>query len=52
LTDAGMAVDNRGTTGARENFFATLTCFEGSAGPVDRKKLRTVCHDLVRYSGR
>ena len=56
LTGAGTAVDNPvagwGRLFEREIPLPGATCSDGREGPVDRKKLRTGCRDLVRYSGR
>jgi hypothetical protein len=56
LTVAGTAVDNQGAGWGRlrerETSLPGSTCSEGPGDPVDRKKLRTRCRDLVRYSGR
>jgi hypothetical protein len=56
LTGAGTAVDNRvagwGRPRGREIPLPIPSCSDRRRGPVDRKKLRTGCRDLVRYSGR
>jgi hypothetical protein len=56
LTGAGTAVDNRvagwGRPRGQEIPLPIPSCSDGRQGPVDRKKLRTGCRDLVRYSGR
>jgi hypothetical protein len=56
LTGAGTAVDNQvagwGRPRGREIPLPIPSCSDGRQGPVDRKKLRTGCRDLVRYSGR
>ena len=56
LTGAGTAVDNRvagwGRPRGQKIPLPIPSCSDGRQGPVDRKKLRTGCRDLVRYSGR
>jgi hypothetical protein len=56
LTAAGTAVDNPvdcwGRPLEREISLPSMTCLDGRRSPVDRKKIRIRCRDLVRYSGR